>query len=89
MKSYPLCFASEEQWKFWNNQARYSRAGPSGYCSDCTPEYQSEMLRARRCEHPNVLFGVDNEGFLCGSRPEADEELAQIKAARRKALLPA
>jgi len=61
----PLCFDSDEQFNKWREMARIVK--PRSYCSDCTPEYQAEMICQHRCLHPYVVFKVAN-GFLTGMR---------------------
>ena len=33
-----------------------------GYCTDCTPQYQQQMIYARRCAHPGTTFDADGDG---------------------------
>lgn len=83
---YPLCFASPEQYKNWVKAARACARGSkeliSGFCTDCTPEYQAQMIELNRCEHPDVQFAVDRDGFMSGYRPNG---AAERKEARRLA----
>lgn len=66
----PPCF-TEAQWVLWiTPHARNIKMGrrPSP-CEDCLPSYQAEMLAAKRCEHPEVVFERDADGFISGRLP--------------------
>ncbi len=65
----PKCFASARQYANWVEAASIGRGLTSGICTDCTPEYQAEMLAADRCEHPSVTFHPDEDGMIEGRRP--------------------
>lgn len=65
----PPCF-TVAQWVLWrtpHNAVHVPR--PKSYCEDCTPEYQAEMLAAKRCDHPETTFIRDADGFISGHRP--------------------
>lgn len=68
----PACFNSDEQFIAWMHAARQG-ANKIDYCADCTQEYQYQMIRQYRCEHPGVTFGRDSDGFTCGIRPTKEE----------------
>ena len=59
----PACFNSRREYRMW----KIAAANPAnikihaGYCTDCTPAYQAEMLAAGRCEHPETEFIEDPE----------------------------
>jgi hypothetical protein len=41
----------------------------TGFCTDCTKEYQARMIKEGRCENPNVVFMVQRQsvyGVLYG-----------------------
>lgn len=60
----PPCFSSTE-WKSWKQCA--SIAPPPkkhGFCYDCTPAYQEEMIFADKCKHPGVRFFASDEGIV-------------------------
>ena len=40
------------------------------YCEDCLPEHQREMIGKNRCQHPEVVFRADEDGFMAGFRSE-------------------
>ena len=66
---FPLCFSSAAQYRIWKASAQRVKPGDSKYCADCTSEYQSEMIRQRRCAYPGTTFHVTADGFLDGVRP--------------------
>jgi len=68
MIQIPKCFSSREQYSLWVNAARLNSPGASGYCADCTPEYQREMIEQCRCECPDTTFHIDEDGFVAGVR---------------------
>lgn len=58
----PKCF-TKPQWDAWRAMARFSKPRPiDGYCEDCTPEYQREMIAEGRCAFPQTRF-MDDEGY--------------------------
>jgi len=65
---YPLCFESEEEYKFWRSLARISPPGNAKHCADCTPNYKYEMMKAGRCENPDIRFATI-DGELVGRLP--------------------
>lgn len=70
----PACFNSERKYAVWLEAAEVTKweeetIASHGHCLDCTPAYQAEMIRARKCEHPGVTFVKDQDGFICGRRP--------------------
>lgn len=75
-KEYPLCFASKEQYASWGELARGSTRALYGPCTDCLPKYQAEMIKEKRCEHPEVQFAVDSDGFISGYIAGPDQKLA-------------
>ena len=55
--TYPPCFDSEASYQQWVTAYRNSNEERRGtYCSDCSPEYQAEMVRAGRCLWPGTTF---------------------------------
>lgn len=71
---HPACFNSRVQFLDWVHAARVVSPGPSGYCADCTPEYKDEMVKAKRCAHPAVVFRVYNEEGMIGLRKAKDRK---------------
>lgn len=61
---FPLCFSSLEQYERW----RKSFQCPRSHCHDCLPAYQLRMKKQRRCEHPETMFTLDEEGGVVGHR---------------------
>jgi len=55
--TFPLCFADQESFDIWQELARnaYAVTGP---CTDCTPEYQQQMIKEKRCENPDIRFKI-------------------------------
>lgn len=43
-------------------------AGFGGFCEDCTPEYQAEMCKVGKCDHPEILFYFDKDGLIYGTQ---------------------
>jgi hypothetical protein len=64
---WPAC-TTEKQYELWKESAGYGGRGlpQSGFCTDCTPEYQREMVSQGRCEHPTISFRIDQHGFVEG-----------------------
>lgn len=52
---------------------RVSTRKRNDYCEDCLPEFQREMIKKKQCQHPEVFFRVDEDGFVAGFRSEALE----------------
>lgn len=51
----PMC-TDKETYAAWREAARKSFPGEAGFCTDCTPDYQAEMITAGRCENPWIEF---------------------------------
>ena len=67
----PTCF-DHAQWESWKEACSRGRVFPNQkdtYCEDCTPDYKREMLKAGKCDWPDVKFIVDEDGFTYGYRP--------------------
>jgi hypothetical protein len=63
----PRC-ASAKQYGTWKLAAyQYPPASKVGFCEDCTPEYQAEMIEQARCENPHVWFCKDKDGLEYGT----------------------
>jgi hypothetical protein len=77
----PACFASPAQYARWLATAKQTGLPRSGYCTDCTPDYQRVMRSARRCAHPGTTFGRDGDGMVVG-RHKANG-MSRAGAARR------
>lgn len=62
---------TQQQYLSWLQMAKRVRTRiRNDYCEDCLPEYQGEMIRNNRCQHPEVVFQVDEDGFVTGFRDE-------------------
>jgi hypothetical protein len=57
------------QYRVWKSMASRIRAGASGYCEDCTPEFQQLRIEQGRCLHPGTTFHCGSDGFVDGVRP--------------------
>lgn len=68
-RGFPLCFTSQGQYLEWKKSARRESPGRTEYCADCTPDYQAQMIRERRCAYPGTTFHMTEEGFFDGVRP--------------------
>lgn len=63
-KHTPRC-TTKSQYDFWRSGAFGNSV--NGFCSDCTPEFQKEKAAKGLCDHPEVLFYLDNDGLIEGS----------------------
>jgi hypothetical protein len=56
----PPCFPNDASLLAWRNMNHaVNTAGlptPSGYCEDCTPDYQARMCAEGRCKYPQTSF---------------------------------
>ena len=78
MKTKPAC-VSWHDYELWHQAARLFPSGlVSGFCTDCTPEFQEKTMMAGTCEHHELYFIRDTDGFIEGRTPAS-------KAAMRKA----
>lgn len=73
----PKCFHNSMEFASWATMAAFTGGCyESGFCTDCTPEYKAKMLAANRCEHPEIRFCLDQDGFIQGTAkpiPEGEE----------------
>lgn len=67
----PLC-ATAEEYAGWLRAARAYPPGVAGFCEDCTPAHKAEMIRAGKCEHPDVMFDGDR-GYFPQDKPKEGE----------------
>ena len=70
-KVIPSC-SSAEDYQEWHKLM--PPTGRYGFCEDCTPRYKMKMMNQGRCEHPEVRFERDEDGFLNGVISEAKPE---------------
>ena len=61
MQIKPLCFATAKDFERWRSS--YNPTCVS-HCRDCTPAYQLRMKKQRRCEHPETMFTVEDDGIV-------------------------
>ncbi len=53
----PPCFPDDETLFAWRNiNHAVEESAPSGYCTDCTPDYQARMCAEKRCKFPETSF---------------------------------
>lgn len=57
---YPPCFENKEHHQDYMFQVQRTNQpfDPLNYCLDCTREYKIQMLKEKRCEHPETIFVV-------------------------------
>jgi len=68
----PPCFRSDEHLISWRNAHHYAGEKlPSGYCTDCTKDYQARMCAESRCKYPETAFIVQPQGGIVGVRKAA------------------
>lgn len=68
----PICWPIEslDDYDLWRESALAAPPHPkSSICEDCTPEYQAKMIEQKKCENPEIIFEIDNDGFLAGRLP--------------------
>ena len=63
----PPC-VSAEKFEKWRDAAGYA-IPKAGFCGDCLPEYQRDMMRVGKCSHPEIRFLLDEDGFMEGVSP--------------------
>jgi hypothetical protein len=68
----PRCF-SRRQYELWKSVARGWRDVVSP-CTDCTPGFQAAMKVAGKCEHPEMVFDEDEDGFAYGRMPRKGDK---------------
>lgn len=65
---------TQQQYLSWQQMAKRVRTrNRNDYCEDCLPEYQHEMIKKNKCQYPEVVFRVDEDGFVIGFRSEVLE----------------
>ena len=52
---------------------------PDRHCLDCTPEFKLKMLDEGRCERPETVFGIDNEGGVFGCSPKKLNRMLSLR----------
>lgn len=61
---FPLCFHSPADFKRWKDSRVAAVSRTDCVCVDCLPAYQLRMKKLKRCEHPEVMFTVDDGGVV-------------------------
>jgi hypothetical protein len=79
---YPPCFETKEKYAdyIWTVAKVGQPMDCDNYCMDCTHEYKIDMLKEKRCEHPETIFvdwrtlyrAPEVEGRLITNQDEAD-----------------
>lgn len=65
---------TQQQFLSWQQMAKRVRTRlRNDYCEDCLPEFQRDMIKKNRCQYPEVVFRVDEDGFVAGFRGETRE----------------
>lgn len=65
----PPCFPDDASLLAWRNMNHYVvEPQPSGYCTDCMPDYQARMCAEGRCKHPETSFISLPQGGVEGRR---------------------
>lgn len=56
----PPCFENRLQYQdyMWQSHRANQPHDPMNHCLDCTREYKIQMLKEKRCEHPETIFVV-------------------------------
>lgn len=64
-EAVPMC-TDRKTFMLWRDAARMVHPPhDTGFCADCTPEYQKQMKAEGRCENPEIFF-VEEEGMVEG-----------------------
>lgn len=67
-KDKPACF-NDAQWREWSKCASWCKPQSIDWaCTDCTPEFQTEMKLQERCSWPCVQFVKFPDGGIEGKR---------------------
>ncbi len=68
MSNISKCF-TVQQYQAWQQMAkRVQTRNRNDYCEDCLPEFQRAMKENNKCQHPEVIFRMDEDGFMAGYR---------------------
>lgn len=70
MSNISTCL-TQQQYLSWQQMAKRVRTRiRNDYCEDCLPAFQREMIKTGQCQHPEVVFRKDEDGFVAGFRTE-------------------
>jgi hypothetical protein len=78
---YPPCFKNKKKHDeyMWQMQKTNQPLDPLNYCLDCTRAYKVQMLKEKKCEHPETIFVVwkssNKKDKPTGSIPEEPDIL--------------
>lgn len=70
----PMC-TDKETYAEWREAARKSFPGEAGFCTDCMPEYQEQMIAEGRCENPWIKFDYQENDIPPSSTLTEEERL--------------
>ena len=67
----PLC-SNQDNYERWRDASRTCNSTTliAGFCSDCSRKFQVAMIEQDRCEHPEVRFREDEDGWVEGYIPK-------------------
>lgn len=65
MVTFPLCF-TPRIFELWRSSRVAAASNTDFVCRDCLPAYQLRMKKLGRCERPEVMFTLDEEGGIVG-----------------------
>lgn len=75
---HPPCFDSQAQFEEWQRLAWETRLHRRfAFCTDCTPSFMVQMLKAKRCIRPDAVFKITKEFELEGYAPLHPSEAAR------------
>lgn len=69
----PRCTDSDT-YSAWLDAARKSPPDDAGFCGDCTPDYQKDMMKLDRCENPWIKFMQRESGVEKTTHNSVSEE---------------
>jgi hypothetical protein len=76
----PAC-TDRKTYVLWIDAARMVHPPhDTGFCADCTPEYQKQMKEEGRCENPEVFF-VEEDGMVEGKLRLTDKFVDKVTQA--------
>ena len=71
----PRC-ATAAEFDAWCKAEKHYRTPIEGvyFCTDCTPEFAGYNRRRGDCNHHDIIFGPDGEGYALRPRIKYDQE---------------
>lgn len=82
MRPFPKC-ATKKQIQIWSLD-RGALDGVAGFCEDCLPDYQKDMIWEGKCDNPDVIFDIDEDGFVYGKYPTRHNVSKEEKRKRQR-----